>query len=445
MMVRRSPLTRIHASRRRGFTLVELLVAMAAGLTVSMAALLFSKNATRFFQSEARVSAAHLAATLGLNRISADLQRAGFLSSPNVLRDPLVCGAPLTWPDGMRRLAGVSIRRRGSENLHPGQLGQSIANGFRPDALTVGGSFNTTEQFYFNSINCTAGGCAVNIDPYGGAVQRTLLRAAGGGDTLGEIFRAGRYLRLKLLGQNKYIYGVIQSVNINGSPVNSIVVNMENNPPLPRLVDVGDCGVRDGFSGEGGFANPVSRVRYDIRSLTGHAAYGPLVGPVSPEMTGDNGRTELVRVELDALDNEDSSTLELISEYTVDLKFGLSAATESVTPNVTNPSIQRFPITAPTENASVYTLAGDITDLGSSPQRIRSVQVRLSTRTRAPDRDVGFAAGTDGRKLRFLIPGIVSSVVTDTDPVPPNSPPVYARMRTLYADIALPNQAGVSW
>ena len=56
-----------HPSRRRarrGFTLVELLVAMAAGLIVSMAAFLLSKNAMRFFQHESRISAAQLAATL---------------------------------------------------------------------------------------------------------------------------------------------------------------------------------------------------------------------------------------------------------------------------------------------------------------------------------------------------------------------------------------------
>src|SRR4051794_23668307 len=112
MTERRSSLSPARASGRRGFTLVELLVAMAAGLTVSMAAFLLSKNATRFFQNEARVSAAHLAATLGLNRISTDLQRAALFSSGNVLKDPTVCGGlafVATGPLGMRRLAGIQI------------------------------------------------------------------------------------------------------------------------------------------------------------------------------------------------------------------------------------------------------------------------------------------------------------------------------------------------
>jgi hypothetical protein len=39
----------------------------------------------------------------------------------------------------------------------------------------------------------------------------------------------------------------------------------------------------------------------------------------------------------------------------------------------------------------------------------------------------------------------VSSVNSDTDPVPPGAPDVYARLRTFYTDVALTNQAGVEW
>ncbi|MGK4006392.1 prepilin-type N-terminal cleavage/methylation domain-containing protein [Sorangium sp. So ce1036] len=462
-MVRCRPLSaRTRASRERGFTLVELLVAMAAGLTVSMAAFLLSKNATRFFQNEARASASHLAATLGLNRIVADLQRAAHQSSPNVQRDPFLCGDIDTWPEGLKRLAGVTIVQDGS--MGGSGVDQLTANGLSPDALIIGGSFNTTEQFYFNSINCTAGGCVVNIDPFSGAVQRTLARANGGGASLNDIFRPNRFLRLKILGQSKYMYGVIQGTTVAGDPVNTIQVTLMATYGLPQLQAFGDCGVTTGFNGTGGFANPVSRVRYDIRSLIGHASYGALVGPAYPgdpaaaadveRMTGDSGRTELVRVELDENGGEIPATLELVAEYAVDLKFGIVTAEESGLPGVTNPQLTRYPITA-TNNAAVYDRAGDNTTAGAVPERIRAVQVRLSTRTRAPDRDVnlpfdaddpaGPVTGPDGRRYRFLIPGVVDGVSTLDNTPPAGSPPVYARMRTLYADVALPNQAYVPW
>ncbi len=151
------PRARARASGQRGFTLVELLVAMAAGLVVSLAAFLLSKNATRFFQNEARASASHLAATIGLNRLTADLQRAAYLSSPNILDDPEVCQVPPSPASACRRLAGISILRQGSEFLHGARLNQSIANGLHPDSIIIGGSLNSTELFEFRKISDESG------------------------------------------------------------------------------------------------------------------------------------------------------------------------------------------------------------------------------------------------------------------------------------------------
>lgn len=440
---RRTTRPRARASGQRGFTLVELLVAMAAGLIVSLAAFLLSKNATRFFQNEARASASHLAATLGMNRLTADLQRAAYLSSPNILQDPEVCQVPAS-PIGLRRLAGISILRQGSEFLHAAELNQSIANGLHPDSIIIGGSLNSTELFEFRKISDETGDWVVELNPNSSAVQRTLARAQGGGQSLTQIFAPHRFLRIMVRGQEKFLYGVIVQVNVIGDPPIQISIALRADPGLPTLVGLADCGVTPGGStGDGGWVNVVSRVRYDIRSAAG-TAYAPLVAPVTPALTGDNGRTELVRVELDEEDQELPDTLELIAEYAVDLKFGISTATEGTVPGVTNPQITRFPITA-IDNASVYTNAAANDQSGAMPQRVRSVQVRLSTRTRAPDRDVGFPLGADGRRLRFLIPGVVASANTFGDTTPSGSPPVYARMRTLYADIALPNQAYVQW
>ncbi|WP_437328750.1 PilW family protein [Sorangium sp. So ce381] len=439
---------RAGASGQRGFTLVELLVAMAAGLVVSLAAFLLSKNATRFFQNEARASASHLAATIGMNRLTADLQRAGYLSSPNILLDPEVCQVPAS-PVGLRRLAGISILRQGSEFLHGTELSQSIANGLHPDSIIIGGSLNSTELFEFRKISDESGDWIVELNPSSTAVQRTLERARGGGQSLTQIFAPHRFLRIMVRGQEKFLYGVIDQVNVVGDPPLEIRITLKADPGLPTLVGLADCGVTPGGStGDGGWVNVVSRVRYDIRSLAGKGtAYDPLVAPVTPALTGDNGRTELVRVELNENDVELPDTLELIAEYAVDLKFGISVAQESTTPGVTNPQITRYPIMA-TDNALVYSAAAAI-DAGppGTPQRVRAVQVRLSTRTRAPDRDVGLPVpvGPDGRRLRFLIPGIVASANTYGNTAPSGSPPVYARMRTLYADIALPNQAYVQW
>lgn len=429
---RTSPPARARASGQRAFTLVELLVAMAAGLVVSLAAFLLSKNATRFFQNEARASGSHLAATIGLNRLTADLQRAAYLSTGNiqVMDDPQRCGAPPVAPLGLRLLSGIAIQRQGSVFLHPSELGQSIVNGMWPDAIVIGGSLNSTEVFEARVVNDAGTWFVRLLDS--AALRRTNERALGGGEGLGDIFQEGRFLRISRPNQ-RHIYAVIDHME----PGN--LVYLKSPPGVPTRDDVPDCGLP--LTGAHAWVSVISRVRYDIRSLVGKTtSYRSLVAPISPALTGDNGRTELVRVELDDEDQEKPETLELIAEYAVDLKFGISALQADKAQQRTTPQITRYPIAA-TDNASVYTIAAANDQPSARPEDVRSVQIRLSTRTRAPDRDVGFPVGPDGRRLRFLIPGIVSGVNTPADVVPAGAPPVFARMRTLYADVALPNQA----
>src|SRR5690606_18730066 len=88
-----------------------------------------------------------------------------------------------------------------------------------------------------------------------------------------------------------------------------------------RASSVERCGVR----GHGNdFVNPVTFIRYDIRSLaTGHAELQKMFkGGPSYEGT----RRELVREEIDVDGVADASTLELIAEYVVDLDFSLLVA-----------------------------------------------------------------------------------------------------------------------
>ncbi len=403
----------------RGFTMVELLVAMAAGLTVASAAFILSKNATTFFQHEARVSGAQLAATFGMTRISADLQRASFMSSPNVQKDPFRCGDMSDWPDSLKKLAGVRITEGGSVTDNPGQLDQSVdpANEFDPDSIVISGSFNTTEQFPVRTVVPGNGGVSVYLQTDSGPYVRMLASEEKGGEPIEDIFAAGRFLRL-VDAEGRHEYGVISGVDQQNGQV---IIQLDDSVAIPQKSPATTCG----YSGLaiGILANPISRVRYELRSLAGDPSFGGITAPVANAVTGDDKRTELVRTELDAEGNAIGT--ELVAEYAVDLKFGITVASAGQ-----NPTLTRYPIAKPTDG-NVYGVADDVTN-GGTPERIRAVQVRISTRSRAPDREIDLAAGaSDGRKARFFIPGVPK--------------PAFARMRTLYADIALPNQAGVTW
>lgn len=415
----------------RAFTLVELLVAIAAGAMVAMAALTLSKNATNLFQNEARIASAQLAVTMGLNRLAADVQRAAFLSSPNIHKDPWRCdgGGLASWPVGLQRLAGVTIINGGSVTAHPTDLTQSTHpnNGFNPDALILGGSFDTTEQFPVAAI---AGG-VVYLQQNSAAMWRAQQSAASGGPALATVFAPGRFLRI-VNEQGYHEWAVISAPGYSQPSGQLPQVTISGSPSLPTSLTA-SCG----YAGPcvGCLANPVSRVRYELRSVANVPRYKKLVTAVSNAATGDDRRTELVRFELNEIDLEKIDTLEVVAEYAVDLKFGIT----TVNGNSTNPTLTRFAIANP-QPTTIY----DRTNIPTScagvctpcPEGVRSLQVRLSTRSRAPDRRVTVTSGLapDGSRHRFFIP-LPSSTTS----------PAWARLRTHYADIALPNQANLPW
>src|SRR4051812_43651349 len=88
--------SRQHASRARapssaGFTLVELMVALSGGLFLSMVVFALARDSTRFYQREGRLASATLAGIVGFKRLTDDIARAGYLSTPNIQADPRNC------------------------------------------------------------------------------------------------------------------------------------------------------------------------------------------------------------------------------------------------------------------------------------------------------------------------------------------------------------------
>jgi prepilin-type N-terminal cleavage/methylation domain-containing protein len=436
--------------RARGFTLVELLIAMSAGLMVSMAAFLLAKNATAFFQHEARISAAQLSATLGMNRLTGDIQRAAFLGTPNI-RNPNAqngrkfCGDLVTLPPGLQALAGLRIEPAGSVNAHASDLTMSTVapNGFAPDSIIVSGNFDANPELF--AVDSPAlgnnGGLTFTLRSRDGAMARTRANAIRAGVSLGDqiaqIFRPGRFLRVADDGSGHVYYGVVSGSTVTGNaPTEIVQVQAAPVPAFPIKGPTDVCGIRGDrqsgiplISGNQLLVSAVTRIRYDLRSLAKDPRYQAVVAPVPGAF--DNPRTELVRVELAADGTELADTLELVSEFTVDLKFGVTVASRGSAPVLTN-----YPVGDPTG----YQFARDVTTFPAgdpqSPELIRAVQVRLSTRARAPDREgpdlLPPGSTVDGRRIRFL--------VDNSDPLRLK----WARLRTLYSTVTVPNQGGYS-
>jgi hypothetical protein len=395
------------------------MVAITAGLFVAVAAFALAKQGSRFFQQEARIANAQFSATLGFDRLRADISRAGFLTTANVQRDPFVCGTTAGWPPGMTGLAALRITAATPAD------GQDAANGLSPDQITLSGSFASPETFPVRAVLAENAKFQVYLQANTGAVARS-----GGvaGTQMAEIFRAGRMLRI-LDGTGRYEFGAIESYALNAA--GQMVIVLRQTPAITFRRPGTACGV-EGL-GVGMQANVVNWIRYEIRDVqkSPPPAYKALYA-ASATAPGDQTRRELVRVELDYDGKEMADSLELVAEYAVDLKFGLTVVSGFKTSANVDPTIAQFSVGDPKNYEYTYEVSSTSPVNDKAPHRIRAVRARLAVRSREADR----SAGVDPPST--APPGTLFRYAVGTDAG-------FARVRTLVADISLPNLASLAW
>jgi hypothetical protein len=406
----------------RGFTLVELLVALTGGLFVSIMVFTLAKDSSRFYMRESRVADATLAAVSGFERLRMDLSRISFMASPNINIDTQngrLCGNPdNTWPTELRRLAGLRI-----EPGTPAPNALLAVNGLAPDSIQIAGNFSGVDVVAMSGVVATGTGYRVNLQTRIGQLGRLdyETNVATQATTLADLFPTGRALRI-VDEAGMVQYGRISGVNT----LNGAAVLLSLAPPLRmRGANSTLCGLH---AQSKGYVNVVNFVRYQIRALNsveGIAAYRQLYEQSTTPW--ETNRTELVRQEVDVTGTAIANTEEIVAEYAVDLGFGLTVAQ-----TVSN-GLPTQLATIADGNAAIVNWAGDITNQATAanqgPHRVRGLRVRLSIRSREPDRSLNIAAGG------AVAPGLYRfNVVAD-------GTPQFARVRTLQADIALHNQA----
>jgi len=397
---------RLRTPDARGFTLVELMVALSGGLFLSVMVFALARDTSRFYQRENRLAGATLAGMMGFERLKADIARAGFLTTPNVAKDPKVCMNPQAgWPAMLQSLGSIRINKDTPANA------TLNAAGLTPDEIVLAGSYTVSEAFPIRKPTGQDIVLQVDVPPMArlGYIGRPAAEQTA---LLGSVFKKDRVLRLTDDAGLQY-FGVISSVTGGAQPTITLAAS-------PALV-YGGGGQACGIQGDctGCLVSVINFVRYQVRDLkaNGISRFAPLWTSSAPA-PGEATRTELVREELDkdgvAIETGTDLTTELVAEYAVDLGFSVTAqlvgANEAVdiqpgSPNFTN-------IFDPTP-----------ANIGN-PQRVRAVRVRLSVRSREGDREAAIPGGL----YRFKLP--------DGD---------WARVRTFQADVALPNQADVRW
>lgn len=422
--------TRARSRARRGFTLIELMVALTGGLLFTIFVFSLTKDVSRFFARESRMSDTTLSAIGGFQRVRADIARAGFLASPNLARDPGRCprGPVATALSSAGWMSNDLLRQMGVLRIGNGTEGvEQTENGLTPDQLTLWGAYTAAEQFPARAIEPAAGGgYRIRLEPSSGAMLRLgydpTVTDGTMEDLLERVFPANRALRI-VNQEGEEQYGIIAAVDDGDSPFVAITAAL----PLTMKSTTGTtCGVRG--NGGGLLVNTVSIIRYDLMSLadaTDFPEFQYLFTGQRPDF--EAGRLDLVRSELLPADGTDPVNHELVAEYAVDLGFSLS-----VVSNLTSLALTEVPEEDPTipKYASDPT-ASPAADANSGPHLIRGVRARLAVRSIAPDRQADISATNVG-------PGLYRIALTDGDKD-------YARVRSLQSLIAIRNTRNKLW
>jgi Tfp pilus assembly protein PilW len=389
------------APAARGFTLVELMVALTGGLFLSAVVFALSRDTTRFYQREARVASATLAGVVGFERLKSDIQRAGYLSTPNVQIDPRVQVRPnSSSPLMIQQLASLRITADTPNLASNAAYAANITAGqtITPDQILLSGSYAVADEFPIFQSDGT--------DVYLNTESPSLARLGHIGAAtatqdaiMANVFSVGRIVRV-VDRINRYQFSTVTAVF--GSPPRVTL-----NPPIQVT-----------GNGTGWSINVVNIIRYQIRNLQadGNALWTPLF-TASAGAPGEADRTELVREELNAAGNVIAGSTDIVAEYAVVLDLGVAG---QLAPNV--PTVVRS-----TPGDTNWNTFFQPAATGDRPQGVRSVRVRLGVRSREADRPANIAGGN--AVYRFKL----------------GANDAWARVRTFQADVALNNQAGIQW
>lgn len=403
-----------------GFTLVELMVALTGGLFLSLAVFALARDSGRFYQRETRLANATVSGLIGFERLRADLGRAGFLSSPNVFRDPRLCGSPDgTWPVGLRNLASVQLTTPAV--TYPALT----ANGRTPPVITLAGSYSSPDVYGAKVV--PAGNTVIfelSTKEGAGALRRLGNSGMPDNATMTAAFPTEHVLRIVQNGRQ--YYG--QIVGAAGGAQPTVTINTQPQIQFRSGSPIG-CGLSDvvGSGASTPTVNVVNFIQYEVRTpqtATAIAGYKNLFTN-SADAPGEAGRTELTRVELNINGQVIEGTEEIVAEYAVDLNLQLTAVTSTTgccDPNLglLSPADPLFP-----------TFTGPVFNTLNTPELIRSVRVRLGVRSREADRNTNIANPANQGVFRFN--------------VGPDLPEPFARVRTFQADVVLHNQADILW
>lgn len=405
-------MARSKRSARRGFTLMEIMVAMVAGVITVTVVYSLSRGTSRVLAEQHKVSQTQTALRLAMEQIRTDIERAGFLGTPNSDAEQ-TCNLPPS------RLQAVIFQ----DDFYTANIPHAAEHSVEADRLVLIGNYMTSGAYLLTGIADNTGS-TVAFQPTWQSFRRD-FGVPFNQAAYDRVFADNRWVHITTL-QGQHFFTQVRSRGTSGAGPN-IGIN-------PALTPGGLCtvGLADGAT-----IAPINAIEYAILNPraplpAGHGGQSAAeLSALLGNRTGEDDATRnaieglpsvLVRREVDPLTGAVvAGTTRVVLEYAVEFDLGFDVDTTSG-PN-SNPTIRRL------TGSNAQAVLGPA---GSAPQGLRTIEVRLSARTPGAEPNQRWIARTDPNTplTRFF--------ARDQNPAQglPSS-----RVRTLVETITLPNVA----
>ncbi len=406
----RSSAARAERSRRTaGFTLIELMVAMTAGLVAIMSIYTVASASSRHFHEQQRIAQTQSAVRLAMEQVRRDLQRAGFLGTPNSRREVRCATPPL-------EIAAVEYLADADTAVLP----EAATNGAKADRIRLVGNYATGDSYLATGVDGSGG--RIFLQRQWQAFRRDFGVVAGTGSAeypfdplrFSDVFQPGRFLHI-FTQQNQHFF-----VRITGVEPERAAISFT--PTLP----IGSACV--GGLADGALVAPLVRLEYTVMDLAADGVLGARLRPVGGRVlpAGDTlGRSsvQLVRREVafDGAATPQRGTERIVLDYAAFADYRFVVDQESTTGRPPNLQVLAGPV------AQNY--------IQNNPEDVRSVIVTLAART--ADQDPRF-------------PWVPAGAGNPALGIPPTRYRVHAgvggfqgaaRVRALRSEVVLPNLA----
>jgi Tfp pilus assembly protein PilE/mRNA-degrading endonuclease toxin of MazEF toxin-antitoxin module len=431
-------------ARARGFTLVELMVSLVAGLIVTIAVVGLARTATTTFYEEARLSTTEATVRSAAERLRQDLSRVSYMSTGNIKLarndSPSVpfgqkishipgAATPSRYGALTDNLSGIRITVGGSQAAAQGPNNLSTVNGLNPDSIELTGNF-TTDDSYRGKMN---GSNSIVLDVGKDPAVARLIAGPDPDKAVRNAFTPGSqsgtippFLARVVDPRGCLHFVVISNAVATATTVTlSFAAAVTGNPVLLPTEDESTCGANDQ---EEVSINPIQTVRWYIGATNTALAPDPSVNQVG-------NKFDLYREIVDASGASIAAPggPQVVAEYVIDLKFGISVDSPAA---ALPPPTNQLTFDMDTDGVAIgnWTQAASATSTGNpAPHRVRAVRFRLATRASLPDRDAPLS----------LLPGQPYISRYCTQAATPCKQ--FARVRTIMSEATLMNQAGMTY